>query len=470
MPESSNHPTTPRDKALAVNLDSLRYGTFAEIGAGQEVVRWFFQAGAAAGTIAKSMSAYDMSVSDAIYGRAKRYVCRERLEAMLDHEHELNRTRLHERIASGTTIFVFADTVSARSYRGGNECHGWMGIRFQARAHQPDSQIVIHVRMLDDDNRQQQDALGIVGVNLVYGASYLYDEPEKLLESLIDHLTTSRIEIDVIDFSGHAFEQVDNRVMALRLIQLGLCGATMFAAGGAVLQPSEVLYKKPVLVERGRFRPATLVNFDMIQCAGRMFTEEPDVEGGEPVTIAELTMSNLLTEGKLKLQDFIDRADSLLVSGITVLISDSSEYYRLCAYLSRYTDRKIGIALGAGNLARLFEEPYYEHLDGGILEAIGRLFKNNVRLYVYPMRSAETGEIVTAENLEISASLRPLYEYLLSQGQIEPIRDYREELLDIYSKDLLAMIEAGRSGWEEWVPPGVGKLVKERGLFGWPKS
>lgn len=470
MPESSNHPTTAREKALAVNLDTQRYGTFAEIGAGQEVVRWFFQAGAAAGTIAKSMSAYDMTVSDAIYGPAKRYVCRERLEAMLDHEHELNRTRLQERIAAGTTLFAFADTVSARSYQGGNECHGWMGIRFQARANQSDSQIVIHVRMLDDDNRQQQDALGIVGVNLVYGASYLHDEPEKLLKSLIDGLTTSRIEIDVVDFSGHAFEQVDNRVMALRLVQLGLCGATMFAAGGKVLQPSEVLYKKPVLVERGRFRPATHVNVDIIQCASRMFMREPDVDGDEPVIIAELTMSDLLTEGKLELGDFIDRADSLLASGIMVLISDSSEYYRLCAYLSRYTDRKIGIALGAGSLRRLFEERYYEQLEGGILEAIGRMFKNNVRLYVYPMRSAETGEIVTAENLEISASVRPLYEYLRSHGFIEAIRDYREDLLDIHSKDLLAMIAAGKSGWEEWVPPGVGMLVKERGLFGWPRS
>jgi hypothetical protein len=152
------------------------------------------------------------------------------------------------------------------------------------------------------------------------------------------------------------------------------------------------------------------------------------------------------------------------------LISDSSQYYRLCAYLSRYTERKIGIALGVGSLAQIFEEPYYEHLDGGILEAIGRMFKNNVRLYVYPMRNAETGKIVTAKDLEVSAALRPLYEYLLSQGHIEPIQDFREDLLGIYSKDLLAMIEAGENGWEEWVPPGVGKLVKERGLFGWPRS
>jgi len=446
VPEPADHPKTPLDKALALNLDSNRYGTFAEIGAGQEVVRWFFQAGAAAGTIAKSMSAYDMTVSDAIYGRAKRYVSRERLESMLDHEHGLNLTRLEKRAAEGTALFAFADTVAARSYGGGSECHAWMGIRFQARANEPDSQIIIHVRMLDDENREQQEALGIVGVNLVYGATCLHEEPASLLQSLIDGLTTSRIEIDMIEFSGHAFEQVDNRVMALRLVHLGLCGATMFAAGGQVLQPSEVLYKKPVLVERGSFRPATLVNVDI-----------------------ELTIANLLADGELDLQDFIDRADSLLASGITVLISDSSEYYRLCSYLSRYTDQKIGVALGVDSLIQLFDESRYEPLEGGILEAFGRLFKNNVKLYIYPMRNSETRTIITAESIEIPAALRPLYEYLMSQGHIEPIRDYREDLLDIRSKDIRAMIESGQSGWEESVPPALGKLVKERGLFGWPR-
>ncbi len=387
---------------------------------------------------------------------------------MLDREHDLNRSRLEERASSGTALFAFADTVAARSFRGGNECHGWMGIRFQARAKEPDSQIVIHVRMLDDENREQQEALGIVGVNLVYGASYLHDDPERLLESLLDGLTTRRIEIDMIEFSGHAFESVDNRVMALRLVELGLCDATMFAAGGQVLQPSEVLYKKPVLVERGSFRPATLVNLDILQCAHRLFRAEPEMDGTDPVIIAELTIADLLIEGKLDLQDFIDRADSLLMSGIMVLISNSAPYYRLCAYLSRYTDRKVGIGLGVRSLVKLFDECAYENLDGGILEAFGRLFKNNVKLYVYPMRDPDSGAVVSAHDIELSAPLRPLHEYLVSHGHIEPISDYREELLDIRSKDVLAMIGAGDAGYEKLVPPGVRRLVRERGLFGWP--
>src|SRR5215831_4540552 len=263
-------------KALQINLDQRRYGTFAEIGAGQEVVRWFFRAGGAAGTIAKSMSAYDMAVSDAIYGKAERYVCRPRLEAMLDHEHKLNLSRLSEQRGATTSFFAFADTVSARSFRGGNECHGWMGVRFQSRPRDDDSQIIIHVRMLDNENALQQEALGIVGVNLLYGAFFLSSEPELLIESLLDGLTTKRLEIDMIEFSGIEFRHVDNRLMSMKLVQVGLSGAAMFAADGSVLQPSAVMHKRPVLVERGSFRPVTHVNVDMLECAVRRFAQEPD--------------------------------------------------------------------------------------------------------------------------------------------------------------------------------------------------
>ena len=273
---SNEHPNTDR-KAPTINLDLRRYGTFAEIGAGQEVVRWFFRVGGAAGTIAKSMSAYDMAVSDAIYGECDRYVCRQRLESMLDHEHELNLNRLRESRGDTTAFFVFADTVSARNFKGTNECHGWMGVRFQAHPRDQDSQIILHVRMLDTENALQQEALGIVGVNLLYGAFCLNHEPDKLVESLLDNLNTRRIEIDMIEFSGIAFRQVDNRVMSLRLVQLGLSNAAMFSATGEVLQPSEVLYKKPILVERGSFRPVTHVNVDMLRSAHEKFSREPEV-------------------------------------------------------------------------------------------------------------------------------------------------------------------------------------------------
>jgi hypothetical protein len=245
-------------KALRINLDQRRYGTFAEIGAGQEVVRWFFHVGGAAGTIAKSISAYDMTVSDAIYGHAERYVCRQRLQSMLDYEYDLTLSRLSEKRGQTTAFFTFGDTVSARSYKGTNECHGWMGVKFQSHPRDQDSQIIIHVRMKDRENALQQEALGIVGVNLLYGAFFLFHEPEQLIESLLDNLTTDRIEIDMIEFAGIEFRHVDNRLMSMKLVQLGLSGAAMFGPNGKVLQPAEVLYKKNVLASGAAFaRSAT---------------------------------------------------------------------------------------------------------------------------------------------------------------------------------------------------------------------
>lgn len=463
-----NHPVAPREKALKVNLDPRYYGTFAEIGAGQEVVRWFFLAGGAAGTIAKSISAYDMQVSDAIYGSCKRYVCRERLEAMLAHEFRLNRERLAERRGDKTAFFAFADTVSARSFRGSNECHGWMGTEFQVVPGGPSNRIVIHVRMLDLENAAQQEALGIVGVNLVYGACFLHAEPERLVESLLDGLSTSRIEIDLIDFSGETFRPVDNRVMSLKLVQLGLTGAAMFAASGQVLQPSEVLYKKPVLVERGRFRPVTYVNLDLAAAALKAFEAEgDDVAPGETVSIMEITMRNLLSDGEVDLSDFLSRADVLATTGYTVMISDFAEYYRLAAYLFRYTTRRIGLAMGAMNLSELFDEAYYLKLDGGILESFGRLFKNNLKLFVYPYLDPRTKELVTIDKLELPAALRQLYGYLVDRRCIVQLTEVNRAYLGIHSHEVLAQIGRGGDEWEAMVPPNVAAAIRERKLFGY---
>ena len=463
----NDHPVDPREKALKVNLDPRFYGAFAEIGAGQEVVRWFFRAGGAAGTIAKSISAYDMQVSDAIYGSCARYVCRERLEAMLEYEQRLNLERLSGARGSSTAFFAFADTVSARSFRGNNECHGWMGIKFQSHPGGQNQQIVIHVRMLDHDNAAQQEALGIVGVNLVYGAFYHCEQPERLLESLLDGLSTNRIEIDLIDFSGDEFAAVDNRVLSLKLVQLGLTGAAMFSARGKVLQPSEVLYKKPVLMARGRFRPVTYVNLDLAAAALRRFEQTTtDVEPGETVSIMEITMRNLLAQGEVDLADFLSRADVLATTGHTVMVSDYVEYYRLAAYLFRYTTRPIGLAMGAMNLREVFDEAYYSKLEGGILESFGRLFKNNLKLFVYPYIDEHTRELVTLDNLQVPPALRQLFGYLVDRGCIVQLTDFNRGYLGIYSHDVLSKIGPNNTEWESMVPPAVAAVIKARGLFG----
>lgn len=462
------HPVDPREKALKVNLDPRFYGTFAEIGAGQEVVRWFFRAGGAAGTIAKSISAYDMQVSDAIYGSCSRYVARDRLEAMLEYEQRLNIERLGKARGEHTAFFSFADTVSARSFRGNNECHGWMGIKFQTMPGGPNHQIVIHVRMLDVENAAQQEALGIVGVNLVYGACFLCHDPKRLLESLLDGLSTSRVEIDLIDFSGEEFRAVDNRVMSLRLVQLGLTGAAMFSAAGKVLQPSEVLYKKPVLISRGRFRPVTHVNLDLAAAALRSFeAEADDVKPGETVSIMEITMRTLLAEGDVDLADFLSRADVLATTGHTVMISDFGEYYRLAAFLFRYTQRRIGLAMGAINLKDILDEQYYTKLDGGILESFGRLFKNNLKLFVYPYIDPATKKLVSIDNLDVPPALRQLYGYLVDRRCIVGLADINHDYLNIWSNDVLARIVAGSGDWEHMVPPVVAATIKARGLFGY---
>ena len=461
-------PTTPLEKALAVNLDGRRYGTFAEIGAGQEVVRWFFQAGGASGTIAKSISAYDMTVSDAIYGECARYVARERLESMLSYEQNLNLERLTKKRGDSTAFFTFADTVSARNFQGTNECHGWIGVKFQSHPKDESSQVILHVRMLDSGNALQQEALGVVGVNLLYGCCMLYHEPEVLIESLLDGLSTQRIEIDMIEFSGIEFRHVDNRIMSLRLVQLGLSGVAMIGADGHVLQPSEVLRHRSVLVERGRFRPVTHVNIDMLNSALQQFDKEKPTADEGVLPLLEITMSNLAEkDGDVDLQDFISRAEVLATTGHTVMISDYFEYYRLAAYLSRYTSGRIGIALGVPTLKELFNESHYTKLEGGILESFGRLFKNELKLYVYPARDFVTGELTTVANMPVDPALRQLYDYLVARGCIVQLERYDESVLHIFSPDVLAKIQSGATGWECMVPDGVADVIKQRRLFGY---
>lgn len=455
-------------KALRVNLDSRRYGTFAEIGAGQEVVRWFFRVGGASGTIAKSMSAYDMAVSDAIYGPCDRYVCRPRLEAMLNHEHGLTLERLKDSRGDSTAFFTFADTVTARSFKGNNECHGWMGVRFQVFPRDQDSQIIIHVRMLDTENILQQEALGIVGVNLLYGAFFLNHEPEQLIQSLLDNLTTARVEIDMIEFSGIGFRQVDNRVMSLMLVQVGLSKCAMFDAGGEVLQPSEVFRKRPVLVERGSFRPVTHVNIDMLRAAGEKFDLDlPGEEHSRVVRVMELTMRNLMGQDTTpNHRDFLARADMLAACGMTVMVSDYSEYYRLAAFLCQIAQRKVGIVLGCASLLELFDPRYYQNLDGGILESFGRLFKFDLKLYVYPLLDPATGTLTTVENLKVAPELRKLYGYLVDRGCLVPLDNYTPAYLPIFSRDVLDKIARNDRSWESMVPERVAGIIREHRLLG----
>src|SRR5277367_727235 len=467
MEELNTTTITPHEKAVQINLDKRFYGTYAEIGAGQEVARWFFRVGGASGTLAKTISAYDMAFSDAIYGKGERYVSKERLHNMLEYEFKLLIERLGEKRGVQTSFFVFSDTVSARNYLGTNECHGWMGVKFQLQPQAEPSEIILHVNMLDKENLQQQEALGTVGVNLTYGAFYLHSEPEKLIASLLDGLSTLRIEVDMIRFLGPYFSNVDNRLMALQLVEKGLSNAALIGAEGDVLQPSEVLHKKPILIERGSFRPVTFVNLDMLDGARQQFLRDAEVKQEEIVELMEITMRNLLSTGTIDHRDFLARADTINAVGKMVLISNYAEYYKLAAYLQRYTKSRIGLVLGIPNLKELFDVKYYDALEGGILESFGRLFKNDLKLYVYPFFDASLDQLTTARELEVPKHVTHLFQHLVKSGYIEQIDKIHREYLGIFSRAILTKIRNRDHSWEKMVPPPVAECIKKGNFFGY---
>ena len=459
----ANEKLDTNQKAQRINLDARRYGTFAEIGAGQEVVRWFFRAGGAAGTVAKTISAYDMAVSDAIYGPTDYYVSRQRLRSMLDYEYDLLLERLDKTRGGKTAFFVFANTVATRREAG----QGWLGIRFQDESGSDPSEIIIHVRMLDKESVRQQEALGVIGVNLIHGAFYWHHDPEGLIRSLLDDLTWERVEVDMIRFSGPAFTRVDNRLMALQLVQQDLTEAAMFTAKGEAVQWAEALHKKPALVQRGSFHPVTRATLDVLERALEQFVLEPDLEGESPVVLMEMTLRHLTTGEGIDEHDFLNRADMLSALGKTVLISNFRRFHRLAAYLSRYTKRPIGLALGASKLAEIFDERFYNESEGGLLGGLGQLFKNPARLYVYPHLDLQSGNKLTAENFPAPPHLKHLYTHLLENRFIQGIGNFNAELLPIRSRDVLARIQSGDASWEQLVPPVIGEIIKRDGLFGY---
>jgi len=455
-----------QEKALRINLSKAVYGSFAEIGAGQEVAANFFKVGGASGTIAKTISAYDMKFSDAIYGHCDRYVCEDRLSSMLDKEYELLPERLPERI-SKTQFFAFADTVELLNYQRTNQGHGWLGLRFQLAPGMPTNDCIVHVKMHDNDPLQQQFALGIVGVNLIYGCMFEHN-PETIMMSLLDGLTTRRIEIDMFRLSGPDFKHVDNRLMALKLVKSGFTKAAMFGPDGTVMQPSEVLYKKNVLVLRGRFRPVTHVNVDMLLTSRRHFKNEPDVDRSKMVVLTELTLNDLSPDGNIDEKDFLHRADIICSLGQTVLVSNYFEYYKLVDYLSKITKgKKIGIILGIYALQKIFEEKTYDNLRGGIMESFGSLFGTNVKLYIYPAWKRESNDLFTLKDFEetIPVNLRSLFRYLIENNKLEDIKDANVNNLHIISDNVLAMIKKGDEGWEKFVPRKVQEAIKDHNLF-----
>lgn len=460
---------TTDQKALTFNLDKYKYGTIVEIGAGQEVARRFFSVGAAAGTIAKTMSAYDMVVSDDVYGHVDRYVSRARLLQMLDKEFTQVVARVGHVRPKNTTFFAYAATVTARSFKQKNECHGWIGIRLQLHPGAEPSDVILHVRMLDNDNAQQADALGILGVNLIHGAFYYYQNPQWIVECLADGIGSERIEVDLIHFSGPYFDEVENRLMNLHLVRSWLTRAVVFNPQGEVVVPGELFYRKPVMVLRGHFKPITCVNVDMMSSALNQFTQLSNVEEtvDEMLPLAEVTMNSLIRDDNVDDADFLARIELLGSQGYTVMISDYLRYFRLRAYLRRYTQKPIGFVLSVRDFQYLFDEKYYEGLEGGILEAFGKLFPDNTVVYVYPSRprGTDASAQITLDNVEVPANLRHLLEHLKINGKMIALKPLDDSYMHTDAADVLDALRHGRGEWEKEVPENVARRIIEGRLL-----
>ncbi|MGB0837283.1 MAG: TonB-dependent receptor [Flavobacteriaceae bacterium] len=461
---------TIKNKALRINLNSHIYGTFAEIGAGQETVRNFFRAGGASGTIAKAMSAYDKDFSDAIYGTEedRRYVTEKRLQKMLRYEIDIIEERLSRKKHSDKIFFSYANTVTTIDFAKKFKGHGWVGIRFQLDPLEDYNEIVLHLRFKETDAKLQQETLGKLGVNLIYGAFYLNDNPKELLKSFYDNIEEDQLEIDMINFSGPRFMYVDNRLMSLQLVKNGMTNAVMFDANGKNLLPAQELYKKNILALRGSFRPVTKVNMDMFKLSREMFINTNKVKEENTKTIFEITLANLRAEGEINERDFLDRAELLSSLGQNVMISNFQEYYKLVDYLSEFTKERMGLAMGVYSLIQIFDERYYRDLSGGILEAFGKLFYKDLKIYMYPLKDDD--QLITSENLEVHPRMKELYKFFKHNGKLIDITGYDEGNLDVFSRKILKMIKNGQEGWEEMLPEGIADIIKNEKLFGYKKK
>ena len=455
-------------KALDINLNDPIYGTFAEIGAGQEVARNFFQAGAAAGTIAKTMSAYDKTYSDAIYGvePSGRYVSEPRLYKMLEHEWELMEERLKES-RPDATFFVFADTVQAINYTRTIKGNGWMGLRFRLVPDGPVNDMVLHVKMLDTNNRLQQEAIGILGVNMIYASFYYNDNPEKMVMSLVDNIK-DRVSIDLLRINGQSFNYFDNRLVSLYLVKHKLTSVAMFDINSRSIHASEFLYRESLMVIRGNFRPPTIVTQDVIECSFNQFKDETSLADDKLNLMMEMPMDYLKGDGAdIDEKDFLERADMITALGHKVLLSDCANHEMLINYLSDYKISNLGLVIGVRELQSIITDKYTQNQDGRLLVAFGELFSQNIRIYVYPAQTAETDEIITAENMTVPEGIKFLYQYLLDSRQVVAVKKFNSDILHIYPTDVLSDIQENKTGWEQKVPESLVKLIKERQLFGY---
>ena len=459
-----------KQKALKINIEADVYGTLAEIGGGQEVARAFFQAGGASGTLAKSISAYDKTFSDALYNNNKvgRYVSDDRLVKMLSKEYDDLLNIISEQRNPDTAFFTFADTVETLNYLKTNQGQGWMGVRFQGSKRKQPNEVIIHFRLLENDALLQQYTLGTLGVNLIYACFYHNDDPNVFLQSLMDNLDTFRIDVDMIRMKGPDLDYIDNRLLGVQLVKNGMTHAVMFDKDGIVQQPADMLYKKDIIAIRGSFRPITHVGFDMIKTSIEMLKKEEIYDKEKTITICEITMRNLLSSGEFDERDFLARVDILNGMGQNVMVSNYMYFYRLTNYFNSFKIGNLRVVIGVPTLRNLVQKKYYEDLKGGLMEAFGKLFAENVKLYVYPLM--EDKKIHTGRFLQVEQNIFYLYQHLLNNDKIVDLENVNRRWQGIFAREVLKKIQSGNKDWEEAMPEFTVKFIKKNKLFGYKEA
>lgn len=455
--------STAQSKAIAINLDPSIYGAFAEIGAGQEVARFFFLAGKASQTIAKTMSAYDMIVSDDIYGKENsgRYVCESRLKKMLDHEYNLLVSRLSKARGEKTKFFAFADTVATAAPHSGKQSHGWLGVRFQEKAQGEYSEVILHVRMKDNYRLLQQEALGILGLNLIHTVFFHGHDPKHFLDYLTENLRENQIVIDVIRFEGSAFDQYDEKLMNLELVRRGLAEAILFTPDGDIASIGDIVFQKSLLVQRGTFKPVTVTHLD-VQAKGiehlRQDLIAQNKKSENILPLMELSMHHLQTDSSVEESDFLTRVQALNQLGQYVLISQYYLFFGLKNFLRKYNQEPMALVVGANHLGKLFSEKHYEDLDGGMLEGLGKLLDSETTLYIYPHKSSQI--CLTTKSFFPEPHLKNLYQYFIQNKQIVDVSGCDEALDYHLAAEVLGLIQSKDPKWKKLVPEEIRDLVE----------
>ncbi|MDD2798543.1 MAG: hypothetical protein PHV20_08125 [Bacteroidales bacterium] len=459
-----------KEKSVRINIDSKYYGAIAEIGGGQETARHLFQAGGASNTVAKSISAYDKLFSDHFYnhGTPSRYVAEDRLRKMVDYEYDELIEILDKK--NSQKFFAFANTVETLNFTKTNQGSGWLGISVEGTKRYEPNKIFIHVKLHENDTLLQQYTLGALGINLIYGGLFEWEDPRKILLSLLDNLDTDRVEVDYIYVEGPDMKWVDNRILNLMLVSNNMTPAIMFDKDGKVQQPSDMLHKKNVLLLRGYFRPINNLGIDFINDSLAIFKQDEDYMPDNTIAFCEISLNSLMRNEKVDEKDFLHRVDLLNMMGQSVMISRFTRFFKLVNYFAQFKMIKLRLVIGLPTFEKILDNQNYTDLRGGLLEAMGTMFQENVKIYLFPYLDSKTDEVKYPEDTHFSPENRLLWQYLNITKKILILNSISSRNLKINSEYITKLIENGNDSFAEFVPQEVFEHIKKHKLFGYDRN